>query len=309
MHGRAGRPTAQRARDAAPRHPRRAAGRRSAASARSTPPRSAARRASSSSGSPPRPGRSPAWSARSSASVPDGVAVAPGVRSRTLPGAGLRRRYAGEARGARARASSSRPEGDLPDGACALDPMALGADHRQSASATRCSFARRGRGPAGASAASRTARIVFRVTDEGPGICAGRARGPPRLGARRPTAPATGSACRSCGRSTERLGGDGRARQPPGRRRRGGAALPGRGRGGCRSARPPPAGARPGRAAGAARRGQSDQPDGRLADAARAQCRGHRLRRRRRGARALRARGRSTSWSSTSRCRGSPAST
>ena len=58
-----------------------------------------------------------------------------------------------------------------------------------------------------------------------------------------------------------------------------------------------------------ARRGQSDQSDGRDPDAARAQCPGDRVRRRRRGAGALRERAGSTWSSSTSRCRGCPAST
>ena len=124
--------------------------------------------------------------------------------------------------------------------------------------------------------------VVFRVADEGPGL-AGEGAAPPaaprRPGPRardrpHPRRPGWAPSSRS---ATGRGGGveavlrfppgvaDERARRPPRR-----------------------SGVRPRRPPGAARRGQSHQPDGRLADAARAQRRGDRLLRRRRGARALR---------------------
>ena len=113
----------------------------------------------------------------------------------------------------------------------------------------------------------------------------------------RPSASARGPKARPAGRGPRAAhrAGPGRSprwrhqpRQPPRGRRRGGAALPrfrcGQRRGTCRGT-----GSRPCGPAHPARRGQSDQPDGGVADAAGAQRRGHRLLRRRRGAGAVRA--------------------
>ena len=172
-------------------------------------------------------------------------------------------------RGARARAaaSRSRPRASCPP-ALRLDPVPL---------ARILDNLRRQR--AASSAAPATVRLTVgarrrrrRSSSASPTrarACRRRRRSSVAAAAPAPTAGHGPRPARSSRTLADRLGGARHARQPARRRRRGGAALPGRGRRRGRRRRRRRRPRRPRRPARAARRGQSDQPDGRLADAAR----------------------------------------
>ena len=167
----------------------------------------------------------------------------------------VRRRHAAEA--ARPRLSLvGRGRGGRAGRPSASIRAALGRIARQSGQ-QRAEVQRHRHGPARRWRAPPDGSVVFRVTDDGPGLRrpTGAVRRPVRRTAQRARAPhrphlADRSAAELC------------ARQPAGGRRRGGAALPRRGR--RRAGRAGAAACvRPRRAPRAARRGQPDQPDGR----------------------------------------------